>query len=94
MANPLPDAELQRIITQIVANQQFIDAVRGNAPPNPPPQPQNQIDTRWRMEDFGYFQPDLPVDEGAPAGDICTVGKDTYYRDQAWQSEPGQLGSV
>ena len=66
-----------------MANQQFIDAVRGNpppAPPNPPPL-QNQIDNRWRIEDFGYFQPDLPVDERSPAGDMYTVGKDTYYRD-------------
>ena len=83
MANPLPDADLQRIITQIVANQQFLDAVRGNppAPPAPPNPPPPQIDNRWRIEDFGYFQPDLPVDERSPAGDMCTVGKDTYYRD-------------
>jgi Reverse transcriptase (RNA-dependent DNA polymerase) len=38
------------------------------------------IDTRWRIEEFGLFQPDLQVDERNPPGDVITVGKDSIYR--------------
>jgi hypothetical protein len=38
------------------------------------------VDTRWRIEEFGLFQPDLQVDERNPPGDVITVGKDSVYR--------------
>jgi hypothetical protein len=39
-----------------------------------------QIDTRWRIEEFGLFEPDLIVDATHPPGDIVTIGRDTIYR--------------
>jgi hypothetical protein len=38
------------------------------------------IDTRWRIEEFGLFEPDLIIDDRHPDGDIITVGRDTIYR--------------
>jgi hypothetical protein len=37
-------------------------------------------DTRWRLEEIGIFEPDLPIDERHPEGDVITVGRDTIYR--------------
>ena len=83
MAQPqLSDADVARIANQMSANQAFINAIRTAIALNPPPVPPGQqIDTRCRIEDFGYFQPDLPVDDRNPSGDVVTVGKDTFYRD-------------
>ena len=39
------------------------------------------IDTSYNIEEFVYFQPDLPVDIQHPDGDIIIVGKDIIYRD-------------
>ena len=38
------------------------------------------LDTRWRIEEFGLFEPDLAVDDRNPAGDVITVGRDSIYR--------------
>jgi len=37
-------------------------------------------DNRWRLEEVGMFEPDLPIDDRNPAGDAITVGRDTIYR--------------
>ena len=31
------------------------------------------------IEEFGFFEPDLPVDDRYPDGDVITVGRDTIY---------------
>jgi hypothetical protein len=38
------------------------------------------VDTRWRIEEFGLFEPDLQVDDRNPPGNVITVGKDSVYR--------------
>lgn len=47
--------------------------------PRPGPVP-HAPDNRWKLEEIGIFEPDLPVDERHPAGDVITVGRDTIYR--------------
>jgi hypothetical protein len=55
-------------------------------PPGPPGIPgatdgnMQIVDTRWRIEEFGLFEPDLPIDDRHPDGDIIISGKDTIYR--------------
>ena len=39
------------------------------------------IDTSCNIEEFVYFQPDLPIDIQYPDGDVIIVGKDIIYRD-------------
>ena len=38
------------------------------------------LDQRWRIEEFGLFEPDLAVDDKYPPGDLITAGKDTIFR--------------
>jgi hypothetical protein len=38
------------------------------------------IEHRWRLEEVGIFEPDLPIDDRNPSGDAVTVGRDTIYR--------------
>jgi hypothetical protein len=38
------------------------------------------IDTRWKIEEFGLFQPNLPIDEQHPDGDIISLARETIYR--------------
>jgi hypothetical protein len=38
-----------------------------------------QIDTRWRIEEFGLFEPDLIVDTTHLPGDVVTISRDTIY---------------
>ena len=38
------------------------------------------IDTKWHIEEFGLFQPDLTVDDHNPIGDMISIGQDTIYR--------------
>jgi hypothetical protein len=53
--------------------------LRQQLPPPLPPQQQILI-TPWRIEEFGLFEPDLPIDDRHPPGDVVTVGRDTIYR--------------
>ena len=50
---------------------------------HPPANPNQQIqviDTKWRIEEFRLFQPDLAVDDRNLAGNMIFVGRDTIYR--------------
>jgi len=38
------------------------------------------IDTKWHIEEFRLFQPNLAIDDYNPAGDMISVGQDTIYR--------------
>jgi hypothetical protein len=71
-------AIVQAVMTEILNNQAFAN-IRNNAPPAPPAPVQGH-DNRWRIEEFGLFEPDLPIDDRHPAGDVITVGRDTIYR--------------
>src|SRR5579862_4607176 len=73
-------AVVQAVMTEMLNNQAFLN-LRNNLPPGqnqPPPVPPQ--DTRWRIEEFDLFEPDLPIDDRHPAGDVITVGRDTIYR--------------
>ena len=37
------------------------------------------VDNRWRLEEVGIFEPDLPVDEHHLKGDVITVSCNTIY---------------
>jgi len=92
MAN-LSQANLDAIINGLANNllnrPEFVNNLRG---PQGPLGPQGNpgtgndnagvqlIDTRWRIEEFGLFEPDLYVDDRNPPGDVITVGKDSIYR--------------
>jgi len=54
-------------------------------PPGPPGPAGMHIDggpdlQRFKIEEFGLFEPDLVVDDKYPSGDMITVGRDTIYR--------------
>jgi hypothetical protein len=38
------------------------------------------LDNRWRIEEFGLFEPDLQVDATHPAVDVVTIGHNSIYR--------------
>ena len=71
-------AIVQAVMTEMLNNQAFANARNNNPPANN--QPAVTQDSRWRIEEFGLFKPDLPVDDRHPAGDVITVGWDTIYR--------------
>jgi hypothetical protein len=71
-------AIVQAVMTEMLNNQAFANARNNNAPAQNPPMPTQ--DSRWRIEEFGLFEPDLPVDDRHPPGDVITVGRDTIYR--------------
>jgi hypothetical protein len=84
-SNPVPQfsqEQMQQIIAGLAANlrndPQLRQQIQG--PPGPPGNPGEVLDNRWRIEEFGLFQPDLQVDSSHPAGDVVTIGKDTFYR--------------
>jgi hypothetical protein len=72
-------AIVQAVMTEMLNNQAFANLRNVRAQNAPPPVPPAH-NTRWRIEEFGFFEPDLPVDERHPAGDVITVGRDTIYR--------------
>ena len=71
----VPPHQLEAIIKAVK------ESIRAEQPQHPPPpQPQQQLLAPWRLEEFGLFEPDLPVDDRHPPGDVITVGRDTIYR--------------
>jgi hypothetical protein len=70
-------AIVQAVMTEMLNNQAFAN-LRNNAPVQPAALPPH--DTRWRIEEFGLFEPDLVIDDRHPPGDVITVGRDTIYR--------------
>lgn len=70
-------AIVQAVMREMLNNNQAFNNARNINPPAPVPV---GPDTRWRIEEFGLFEPDLPVDDRHPAGDVITVGRDTIYR--------------
>jgi hypothetical protein len=81
------DAIITGLTNDISNRQDFINAVRGPQGPWGPQGPQsivannNQlIDTRWRIEEFGLFEPDLVIDDRHPPGDVITIGRDSIYQ--------------
>jgi len=38
------------------------------------------LNNRWRIEEFGLFEPDLHIDAAHPAGDVVTIRRNTIYR--------------
>jgi len=71
---------VQAVMTEMLNNQAFAGVRNEPNVPQPAPMPQPEHDNRWRIEEFGLFEPDLAVDERHPAGDVITVGRDTIYR--------------
>jgi hypothetical protein len=77
MANLDMNDLVQRLTQHLIQNPNLA-AVLGPAANRPPPPP--TVDTRWRLEEVGIFEPDLPVDDRHPEGDVITVGRDTINR--------------
>jgi hypothetical protein len=82
------DAIIDGLTNRILNRADIANVLRGpQGPQGPQGTPAAQgnggvqiIDTRWRIEEFGLFEPDLPVDDRNPPGDVITVGKDSIYR--------------
>src|SRR5579859_3687167 len=81
MANPNPNltnadlTNLVNLLSQHIAQNPNLAATFQGPARAPAP-----ADNRWRLEEIGIFEPDLPVDERNPAGDAVTVGRDTIYQ--------------
>jgi hypothetical protein len=81
MAQEMTNAELTNLVNLLLQhlqqNPNLAATLQGNARP---PAPTQAAESRWRLEEVGIFEPDLPVDDRHPAGDAVTVGRDTIYR--------------
>jgi hypothetical protein len=82
MGDNMTPADLTNLINLLAQHMQQNPALAANfgpaarTPAVAPPAPE----ARWRLEEVGMFEPDLPVDDRNPAGDAITVGRDTIYR--------------
>ena len=65
---------------QLLDNPTFTILFRQNQQLTIPVGPAIILDTCWKIQKFGLFQPDLPIDEQHPDGDIITIDRDTIYR--------------
>lgn len=75
------DVLIDNFIQRVLSRPYLANRIRGPAGTDAPGNGAVQIvDTRWRIEEFGLFQPDLAVDDRNPPGDVITVGKDSIYR--------------
>ena len=72
---------INRLAQHITQNPNLATLLQGPAGPRGAPgaAPAATVDTRWRLEEIGIFEPDLPVDDRHPQGDVITVGHDTIY---------------
>ena len=91
---PLSPSDIQAIVDalkeSILQDDQFASRMQGpTGPPGLKGPPGSDgikhdnvqlIDTKWRIEEFGLFEPDLAVDNCHPEGDVITVGRDIIYR--------------
>lgn len=81
MAQEMLNAELTNLVNllsqYLQQNLNLAATLQGNARP---PAPTQAAEGRWRLEEVGIFEPDLPVDDHHPARDAVTVGRDTIYR--------------
>ena len=72
---------LEAVVKKFTTNPRLGERIRGKpGPPGPSGVANGLLDNRWRIEEFGLFEPDLRVDAAHPAGDIVTIGRDTIYR--------------
>jgi hypothetical protein len=73
---------LDAVVKKLTTDPQFVEHLRGEpGPPGPISVAGNGLlNNRWRIEEFGLFEPDLRVDAAHPAGDVVTIGRDTIYR--------------
>jgi len=87
--NRSQDELLDALITRMLSRPDLTQRLRGPQGDQGPPGRDGQAgqpaagqaaDTRWRIEEFGLFEPDLQVDDRNPPGDVITVGKDSVYR--------------
>ena len=84
MLESLTEDEIKAIVAEAVAAA-FASNISPPGPPSPP-RPQgppaanngNNGTNGWRIEDLGYFNPDLPDPADTP---VKTISSHTYYRD-------------
>jgi len=77
------DALLDGLTNRILTRPELAQRLRGPQGDQGPAGQATGVqvaDTRWRIEEFGLFEPDLQVDDRNPPGDVITVGKDSVYR--------------
>ncbi|PNS18780.1 hypothetical protein CAC42_5319 [Sphaceloma murrayae] len=74
----LSDSQMTSLVETVLRMMEERSANRPNQQRQDPVTLSNDP-ARYREGDVGFFQPDLPASFGA--GDVVTVGKDTYIRD-------------
>jgi len=79
MIQQLIDMLKQNLVQDAEFRDQFMGPPRPHGPPGEA-KADMAIETQFRIEDFGLFEPDLIVDATHPPGDVISIGRDTIYR--------------